>query len=85
MVNGALHMVSDPLDLRLEQSDPCLKLGHRHGIKILPGQLVQRIAGPSALNLVCIHGYSVDRSGVDVNKGAGRGDARQFLGAAGFR
>jgi len=56
MVNGAVAVTSDALDLGFEIGDTLVELRHRHRIEVLPGKLRHRIIGAAREILVGIHG-----------------------------
>jgi len=71
MVNGALGMFTDALDLGFERGDARVQLLDRKGIEILAAERDEGIVGTSGQEIVCIHVQSVDRFGLAVNKRSG--------------
>ena len=68
MINGGIDFPTGARDLRLQRRNPPMKLFHRKGIEILPGQRDEGIALPLRKNIVHVHGRSVDPCAVHVNK-----------------
>jgi len=56
MINGAIPVLPDTRDFRLEVGDAAIELGDRQRIEILPGERRDRIIGLAREILVRIHG-----------------------------
>ena len=77
MVNRAIDFLSRPGDLRFEQGDPLVQFVDRQGVEILLGELAQRVVRWPWLDVIDIHGHSVDPIGDAVNKPVTNGLFRQ--------
>lgn len=68
MVNGAILVMADASNLRLERRDPRIELRDRKGIEILRTDQCHRVSGTRRRgNFVGVHGRRVARAAQGVN------------------